>query len=404
MKTASTTRLSESHLGHLDALRGLAILGVVLLHTSVVIRAVGPTAVITWTGQRGVQLFYMISAFTLCLSLDGKRQEVHSLSNYFIRRFFRIAPLFYVLIVVNVLVKHIAPHYSSSRNLGHLDILMGFFFLNGVRPHAINTVVFGGWSIAVETTFYLLLPLLHRFFGTIRRSLLLFVMSAALLGSLSTYLASNSTDLDLITYFGFLWFPVEFPVFVLGILGYCIWEKYFINRIDKSADHKDVSSLLLLTSLVLYCGCLPFTDRQLYFSSFVFLPLILSLSIYPWRILVNKVTMFIGKISYSLYLLHFFVLLGMGTLLQKIDLRSSHPVSHYVFGQLAGCVLVYVVVLSISIPICMLSWKFIEQPGIRLGRRLIARREGRTIGSNEGSLIPSLHELEIEKSSRDAQF
>jgi hypothetical protein len=49
----------------------------------------------------------------------------------------------------------------------------------------------------------------------------------------------------------------------------------------------------------------------------------------------------------------------------------------------------------------MLTWKFIEQPGIRFGRRLIARREGRY---DSAPLIPSLHGLESAQNTRDAQF
>jgi peptidoglycan/LPS O-acetylase OafA/YrhL len=394
----------DKHLGYLDALRGIAILGVMAVHIALMTQQTGITALLGVSGQRGVQLFYMISAFTLCLSLDGERRERHPLANYFVRRFFRIAPLFYVVILVTMTLKRFFPSHIPLLPLGRGDIFLGFLFLNGVRPRAINNVVGAGWSIAVETTFYLMLPWLHRRFNTVRRALILFVVSAPILWQVSRTLSLGTADPVNKTFFTFLWFPVEFPVFVLGILTYCIWKQYFKGKTDDSATQKDLSLLLIVTSLMLYGACLPFTDNQLYFSSFVFLPLILGLSIYPWPLLVNGVTRFMGKISYSLYLVHIFALYFFQYLLGRIDQYPSHPISRHIFNHAPGMAVVFLPVLGISVLISMVTWKFIEQPGIRLGRRLIARREGRSTPQDGDPLVPSFHALEVVGNTRDAQF
>src|SRR3954453_3371021 len=81
----------------IEALRGYAILGVVLTHSTQKL-----TDLPHWLhnigiqGARGVQLFFIVSAFTLFYSLSRK-YETHSLEvkDFFIRRFFRIAPAFY---------------------------------------------------------------------------------------------------------------------------------------------------------------------------------------------------------------------------------------------------------------------------------------------------------------------
>jgi peptidoglycan/LPS O-acetylase OafA/YrhL len=324
-----------------------------------------------------VQLFYMVSAFTLCLSLDEKRRERYPIFNYFIRRFFRIAPLFYVVILVNLLARIFAPFYSSLGDLRPGEILLGFFFLNGISPRAINNVVSGGWSIAVETSFYLVLPILHRYALSVRRSLKLFTFTAPVLGTLSVLLAIRQRDPVHVEYFLFYWFPVEFPVFILGILSYCIWKKYIGGGIGDTEKQREISLLLIGSSFMLYCGCLPFTDVQVYFSSFIFLPLILGLSIRPWPAFVNHFTRFIGKISYSLYLLHFFILGWISSALRWLDERPNHLPSRYIFHRLLGVEIVFPVALIISVPICTLSWRYIEQSGIQLGRQLIAWREGR---------------------------
>ncbi len=376
MKATLLAQSVDKHFSYLDALRGIAILGVLLVHSALCSKQSGLSYAIGFTGQRGVQLFYMVSAFTLCLSLDGERREEYPILNYFIRRFFRIAPLFYLAIVANVLLKQVAPTYSSLSGRGWSDVLLGFLFMNGLLPRAINSVIPGGWSIAVETTFYLFLPCLHRYFKTALHNLLLFVIAAPILGVFSLCLAAMTTDPVDEQFFAFLWFPVEFPVFVLGLLTYRIWKERFNGWTSGSDKRKLVSLLLVVSSFVIYLAVFPFNDLKLYFSSFLFLPLILGLSIHPWVLFVNRLTRFLGKISYSLYIVHSFVLSFITFALGKLDQYPSHLVSRYISHRPQGLVFVFLILLGLSVPVSFMTWKFLEQPGIRLGRRLVARREG----------------------------
>ncbi len=79
----------------------MAILGVILVHSS---QSVAPTNVtLLWfmgEGARGVQLFYVASALTLCMSWVARSShETFPIRNFYIRRFFRIAPMFYLAIL-----------------------------------------------------------------------------------------------------------------------------------------------------------------------------------------------------------------------------------------------------------------------------------------------------------------
>lgn len=147
---------------YIDALRGLAILAVVLVHSS---QSVAPNnAILLWLmtqGATGVQLFYIASALTLCMSwMARSSHEMFPARNFFIRRFFRIAPLFYIAILFYISVNGFSPDYWSPNGIKWWFAPTTALFLHGFHPETINSVVPGGWSIAVEMSFYLILPFL----------------------------------------------------------------------------------------------------------------------------------------------------------------------------------------------------------------------------------------------------
>ncbi len=93
------------HLGFIDALRGWAFLLVLLLHTSIAVD-LGTSGIdarlksVCQIGGYGVQLFFVISAFTLFQSLETRsREDRRPWPAFLARRLFRIAPLFWVAIL-----------------------------------------------------------------------------------------------------------------------------------------------------------------------------------------------------------------------------------------------------------------------------------------------------------------
>jgi len=90
-------------LDYIDALRGIAALSIVIYHIYATIGSITdwaypiqimPERFISLT-LAGIPLFFIISAFTLYLSLKNKAGEKRKFLKFYLRRFFRIAPLFY---------------------------------------------------------------------------------------------------------------------------------------------------------------------------------------------------------------------------------------------------------------------------------------------------------------------
>lgn len=163
----------------LDGVRGFAVLIVFLSHTSGRGAAVTSWLEFHGIGIIGVYLFFVLSGFLLTVNLisEKKKYGLISLKSYYIRRFFRIAPLYY-LMVSAVFYRQISTGEIDLRYLYIQDGASGFIrhllFVQGDG-------VF--WTIPAEVTFYVLLPV-------IVMTLLRFGRSAVLPMSILTVLFS----------------------------------------------------------------------------------------------------------------------------------------------------------------------------------------------------------------------
>ena len=85
---------NKYNLTWVDAMRGWAILGVLMVHVGINENATVFLKTIIANGARGVQLFFLMSAFTMFYTYKRHfKEERKYVGNFFIRRFFRIAPL-----------------------------------------------------------------------------------------------------------------------------------------------------------------------------------------------------------------------------------------------------------------------------------------------------------------------
>src|SRR4051812_26086677 len=95
--------MQTNKLSYIDALRGIAVLFVISVHHGMVFRQLPLVQSISGFGQMGVQLFFVASAYTLCLSASRRAEPT---KNFYLRRFFRIAPLYYFAIVLYATVAY----------------------------------------------------------------------------------------------------------------------------------------------------------------------------------------------------------------------------------------------------------------------------------------------------------
>lgn len=343
------------HYQYVDCLRAVAIILVLVVHSNVLSN--GPE--FFFIGQRGVQLFYIVSAFTLLMSLQERSGERRGIFNYFLRRYFRVAPLFYFALIGNLIYRNLygLPPFSIS------EILLGVALLHGLSPELINTIVIGGWSVAVEFTFYLFLPFIFKYITSLKKSIY-FLFFCIFVCWWVSYKLKDSHPLYS-EYFTFMWFVIQFPVFLMGVVSVFLMKN--LKKLSADYQTKKISFIIVVLSCLIFLN-IKTKNETLYESSLCLMFFVVGISLHGWTFFVNKHMAFVGKISYSMYLLHFFVIIAFEKILVRFgfDFHPESTIYRYLWFTF-----VFVVVFLVSVPLSYWSWKYIETPFISMGRRII---------------------------------
>jgi peptidoglycan/LPS O-acetylase OafA/YrhL len=283
----------------LDVLRGVAILMVILSHCAHRSPSVVPgfAAFALDYGQLGVQLFFIVSGYTMMLTY-GSTIDVAAAASFYLRRVFRIVPLFWIAILFYLTISNgEGSRFWAPDGVSVSDVVLTIFFLHLSSPTAFNSVVPGGWSIAVEMQFYLLFPLIIRQFrqpnGPVVCYALIALVSVAANALADLYLIPRLAaslpprQAYLAVGFYYCWLPRQAICFGFGLLLYDVIERGNRPR---------------LGALLLVGACLTSSwgaqVALLFAMSYVLLAGSVS----------NRVLGLFGRHSYAIYLVHFAVL------------------------------------------------------------------------------------------------
>jgi peptidoglycan/LPS O-acetylase OafA/YrhL len=361
-----------NHYAYIDSLRGWALFGVIVVHVCHSFPALEqPLRNLANEGMRGVQLFFVVSALTLMLSWHHRADGVVP---FYIRRIFRIAPMFWLAIVVVLVFDGFASHYWAPAGISWWHVAAASVFMHGWSPQSINSVVPGGWSVAVEMTFYALFPLLaflcQSFFRTVAMLFISLVVGMILNNAMPYFFSPDPPQQPayLITAFRYFWFWSQLPIFLIGI------ATYFAIRDARPKNvfwpNLAVYVSLLCVALVALGDYVPLSaalrqalPNHLKFG-LCFGLLAYGLGCGASSIVVNRFAGFVGKVSFSGYLWHFAVLSFFSKLAaQGIDpfQLNDKTLGWPYFLQLLVVVTIATTALS------YVTYQFVEQPMIRIG-------------------------------------
>jgi peptidoglycan/LPS O-acetylase OafA/YrhL len=363
-KTSDSVR----HFDYINALRGYAILMVIAVHTSQAFPDLPASlAKVLNEGARGVQLFFVTSALTLSMSWVARNETA---ANFYIRRLFRIAPMFWIAIIFFLWLNGTAPSAYAPHGIGFKHIAMTALLVQGFWPDTITSVVPGGWSVADEAIFYALFPaVVPQLLKASWRSLIIVAVAAVVLGPrLSglfeygfSYFFPGSENVAGI-YFSLWWFPRQLPCFIFGIMlfRFSAEGRSIPTALPKYACILAVALMLFIPFLNGVKYALPLglvTTYGIVFALFAF-----SLMYWPNCPLIGRPIEWIGKVSYSAYFIHFVILRFLPPLLPS----TGWPVADMAY--------MFSIQVLVTVGASSLTYLTIEKPMIRLGSALIAAR------------------------------
>lgn len=282
MSTTGARRLVE-----VDALRGLAALAVVLFHFTTrfteLFHPISPPAVNVSYGHYGVNLFFIISGFVIFMTLEKTARPM----DFVVSRFSRLFPAYWFAIVLTFSITHLL---GLPDKLVDMPAAMGnFLMLHGLFkvPHVDGVY----WTLEVELLFYFGMFFLYRL-G------MLWQIHQVLFGLMV---------LRVIYFLLERWFGINLPwvIFRLMILQYIPWFAFGI-AIYLTMSHRDTTAwrwsaftaasaaLTLALTESLFVGLL----------SMVFAALVWLAAVGRLTLLRHGPFVWLGTISYPLYLLH----------------------------------------------------------------------------------------------------
>lgn len=370
-----------------EALRGLAIALVVLMHAEGMFNAtralaapVSPLRAYVLAGHTGVSLFFILSGFLLARPFlrEASGGTPVSRPRFFARRALRIMPLYALMVVVATLV-------CASTVVDLRRGLPFLFFLNSVEGWSTPLPGFSWvwWSLATEAQFYLVLPLLPLVLRSRRGRA---VGAALVVAYALAYAAFATGALRLATLPGQNRLAHSLlgraPLFACGIAAAAIYDRLG-PRLRAWADERGWvragGADLALAAVVLALGMLlravlpgNYFANEAYAPSWhlvegplwaTILLLLLLAPLRSKRVFANDVLGHVGRLSYSIYLLHLPVLFfGLAAIKRQFGWTPA--------GWTLASAAVFAVLMAACVGIATLTYDLIERPMLERRRRL----------------------------------
>jgi peptidoglycan/LPS O-acetylase OafA/YrhL len=351
-----------------EGLRGCLAWWVVLFHLGLLAQI--PEGALTKVegmvalgGWQAVELFIILSGFVIALLLDVEKE---SYTVFITRRFFRLVPVYYVLLLYGIVLAVRQGLYGDQLRqhiLAHLTLLHGLV-PDEILKGSANAFCHPAWSISVEWQFYLIAPFC---LWLARKS------AAAALGLLAVCTALWALLVRLGT------FPFQATVFMRpGLFGVGIASYYLYRSAMEQGEltRRFVAYLLPAGgALLLLFAADPITVPGLWIILFLTV-LARHAGVESWPVRLGcgflslPFVVWLGRLSYSTYLCHVFVL-------GPVVGVAKEPLAWLGLGVrgrlVALAVLAGVPILAVSAVLHYL----VEKPGMQFGRQvsaLLARR------------------------------
>jgi peptidoglycan/LPS O-acetylase OafA/YrhL len=356
----------KSHLPGIHGLRAIAALGVMFAHTALV---PSPSLTLPPVFNRVVPLlpmcvtlFFVISAYSLLHSHERSSGRPYWVRAYLIKRLFRIAPLFYAMLILYCLI----PTYHGALTFGM--VAANVLFIYNFFPSLHESLVPAGWTIGVEMPFYLCLPLALGLVRNVRGATVLFAATVVLGVAHQYWLTQQFGTSSDYPGMGFL---TNVYAFAGGMLAYHSVQARPNSRVMWLTI--GIAGVAALVSIPVH-DPIPVVEGRpdMVVWTAAMCMVCAWQAAAPSRILASRPMQWLGERSFSIYLLHPFVVITLmrhGT--YAAIYRSLEPIGAWAYLACVG------LTAAIVVTAAAVTYRAIEMPGQAFGAALIRRSYAR---------------------------
>lgn len=309
--------MRAAHIQNLTGLRGFAALSVLLLHIRYgdLATPYGPFAFLFHTRGLGVDVFFILSGFILAYVHGkdfGNSLRPKEAINFWAARLARIYPVHLFMLVLTAFILPMHKLYEWSPVDTALTFYANLFLFHAWGVTSDLTFNQPSWSISCEWAAYLTFPFVAYFtrkWGKIPFALLLIGLALYAPYLQPNMLANGVWTIKCITYF---------------VAGYCAYQ--VCHDLPDSKLWRITAMAIAPLILLMFW----MTSIQYYFDlAFPFLVIVMIASLFragPIWGYSNPVSVYLGKISFSLYMCHIMVLFVERKLFGMMDLKYEIPI------------------------------------------------------------------------------
>lgn len=352
---------------HIDCARALAAVLVMLIHlaervpdreSSFILNTLVTLQHYIDLGAIGVFLFFIVSGYVVSESIIVHQGD--NIKKFVISRFFRLYPAYWLALLLGVI--EFGNAHSVYVYLTNITMTQQFI--------SISHVYWLFWTLTVELVFYFCCIVFYKLKIIQNLNLLCYIFVA-----LTVFAAFSAT----IRYYFDIIVPFGWPMWISLFVGGAILRRIDVDQPQKWGRYCWMGGGYLLCILVVSFGI--WHDPEVYQRSWHqgFFSLAISVSLfvainYLWRI-QSSIGAYLGRISYSIYLLH----MPVGSLYFFLAAQ---------FGELHDLppVLVLCLMVSMTILASAASFRWIEKPAINAGKRASSW----LVGSSQKVKIPEV--------------
>lgn len=318
-------------------------------------------------GWAGVDLFFVLSGFLIGSILINNKTKNNYFVTFYVRRLLRIIPNYYLFLFLFLLLGCIPlfkeDYFIAGNNV--IPIWSYFIMLQNVFMGLLKNMGNGAmsvtWSIGIEEQFYIIIPFIIYFFNKrlLPYLLVIFIVVANLF---RWYYTNPNISFNIPAY---VLLPCRMDAISIGIIIAIIHSniglEVFIAKYKNKIIFSFVATIMVCIFLFIAnedLGIIKNTLFALFFGCLLMFAIGLPNSFYA-KILSYNWLVWIGKISYSLYLFHYLIL-GVVKTVAFTFICNETSQTLFVISILA---------LSFSILFSWLVYKYLETPCVFFGKK-----------------------------------